>query len=154
MHLDLVKELFASKQWMLVLPKIVLEELAKKQKNSYESKDAHKWIKNEKFKSTKFLRFLKADERLRVNGVRQPLKEEKTAHDFHVLLEHCNYLNRKSIARYTENGLRDGLDDKVILLWGSDSCFPVNYEELLDKISVRSQSLASFVKKWRLGGNG
>lgn len=153
-HLDLAKELYGSKQWMLVVPKIVLEELAKKQKNSYESKDAHKWIKNEKFKSTKYLRFLKNDERLRVANVKQPLKEEKTAHDFHVLLEACNYLNRKSIAKYVESGLKDGLDDKVILLYGSDSCFPVNYEELLDKISVRSQSLASFVKKWRLSGNG
>ena len=153
-HLDLVKELHASKQWMLVVPKIVLEELAKKQKNSYESKDAYKWIKSEKFKSTKYLRFLKNDERLRVANVKQPLKEEKTAYDFHVLLEHMNYLNRKSIAKYTESGLKDGLDDKVILLWGNDSCFPVNYEELLDKISVRSQSLASFVKKCRLSGNG
>ena len=153
-YLDLIKELFNSKEFMILVPKIVLEELGKKQKNSYESsknaRDAIKWIKYLRQKSTKYLRFLKSDERLRLINVKYPLKEEKTSYDFHILLEHCNHLNRKSIAKYTENGLRDGLDDKVILLYGKNNCFPCNYEELLDKIGVRSEDLTGFVKKWRL----
>lgn len=152
-YLELVKELYNSREWMILVPKIVLEELGK-QKNSYESKDAIKWIKHERQRGTKYLRFLKSDERLSVSNIHYPLKKEKTAHDFHILLEHCNYLNRKSIAKYTESGLKDGLDDKVILLYGRNNCFPVNYEELLDKIGVRSQDLTDFVKKWRLSNNG
>lgn len=157
-YLELTKELFNSREFMIVVPKIILQELGKKQRNSYESKDAIKWIKHERQKSTKFLRLLKSDERLRINNIMYPKKEEKTAHDFHVILEYLNHLNRKSIAKYTENGFRTGLNDKIILLYGKNSLFPVNYEELLDKIGVRSESISSFVKKYRLssanGKNG
>ena len=102
------------------------------------------------FEKMQNLRYLKSEERQRINNIQYPLKQEKTSYDFHILLEHCNYLNRKDIAKYTETGLKNGIDDKIILLYGENNCFPINYEQLLNKIGVKSQDLNSFMKNIRL----
>lgn len=149
-NLKLVKELFDSKRYFIVVPKTILKELGK-QKNSYNSKEAINWIQSKRSNQSKYLRLLKSEERLHLNDFKYPRKDEKHQFDFHIMLEHCNYLNRKNIAKYNEN--RDGVNDKVFFVYGKDNCFPVNYEELLDKIGVKFCDLNSFVKKCRLSND-
>lgn len=141
-QLTLLKQLVATKRFILVIPTVVIENLDQIKRESPSAREAIRWLESELRRGSRYMRAQKQQERLNLTLVKYPKKKDKEAWDFFKILECCHYLNQQGSNSNSDVPL-------VTLITGSSNMLPLNASTLALSVGVNMENTEEFVSKWR-----
>ncbi|XP_067122489.1 nonsense-mediated mRNA decay factor SMG5 [Centruroides vittatus] len=141
-QLTLLKQLVATKRFILVIPTVVIENLDQIKRESPSAREAIRWLESELRRGSRYMRAQKQQERLSLTLVKYPKKKDKEAWDFFKILECCHYLNQQGSNSNSDVPL-------VTLITGSSNMLPSNASTLALSVGVNMENMEEFVSKWR-----
>ncbi|XP_015601437.1 protein SMG5 isoform X2 [Cephus cinctus] len=148
-HTSSLKRLFYAKEFIVVIPSVVVSALDEVKRTSGRAREATRWLETQLKRGSRFLRAQRPHERLPLPLIKGPRPKDKEAWLYFQIVECCHYLTQQ-----TKVGLNGDTETPVVtLLTGcsieekkSLSFSPVG---LAKSAGVRLEHVEGFHTKWK-----
>ena len=100
---------------------------------SSSAREAIRWLETEAQRGSRFVKFLKENERTSLAPLKYPRRKDKEAYDFFTLLEYCNFLNHQGKSQKSSK-------NQLILstfIYDDNNKFPSNADAIAQSAGTR-----------------
>lgn len=151
-HLLALRQLLATKRFIVVIPNAVIQHLDWLKKESLQAREAIRWLEAEFHRGNRYLRAQKQHEQISISPIKYPKRKDKEAWDYFQVLECCNYLAQQGSMRETNASL------VTLLVGGADKKHssqmtlehaPLNMALLAESAGLKLELVEAFLYKWQ-----
>ncbi|KAL0270450.1 UNVERIFIED_CONTAM: hypothetical protein PYX00_007862 [Menopon gallinae] len=95
-HIVLVKQLVGSRQFIVIIPTVVLSHLDECKRDSGRARETIRWLESQFQHGNRSLRAQKSQEKFSLPLIKYPKKKDKEAWNFFQIVECCHYFSKQS----------------------------------------------------------
>ncbi|KAK6643805.1 hypothetical protein RUM43_000068 [Polyplax serrata] len=104
-HIVLVKQLVGSRQFIVIIPAVVLSHLDECKRDSGRARETIRWLESQFQHGNRSLRAQKSQERISLPLIKYPKKKDKEAWNFFQIVECCHYFSKQSEFQSSQSNL-------------------------------------------------